>query len=64
MRVALFLSMVFFAATIMCTALLVLSSYMKIVRIKRPADFIVGGIAGGILISFIFVVMQCNASQY
>ena len=59
-RVTLFLGMVFIAATVMSTALLMLLGYLKIIRQKRTADNFVWGIVGGLLITFMFVMLKCN----
>lgn len=58
--VLLFLSMVFIFATIFSIGMIIMLTYMKIVRIKRPTDYMIWGIVGGILISFIYVTLMCN----
>jgi hypothetical protein len=58
--VILFLAMVFFFATIFSIGLIMMLTYLKVVRIKRPTDYMVWGIVGGILISFIYVTLMCN----
>ena len=58
--IIIFLAMVFFFATIFCIGLIILLSYLKVVRIKRPSDYMVWGIVGGILISFVYVTLMCN----
>ena len=55
-----FLAMVFFFATIFSIGLIILLTYLKVVRIKRPSDYMVWGIVGGILISFVYVTLMCN----
>lgn len=61
--ILLFLGMVFFFATIFSLGVLILLSYLKIVRIKRPGEYLVWGVVGGILISFIYVTLMCNKSS-
>lgn len=58
--VILFLAMVFFFATIFSLGVIILLSYLKVVRIKRPTDYLTWGIVGGILISFVYVTLMCN----
>ena len=58
--IILFLAMVFFFATIFSIGLVILLSYLKVIRIKRPSDYMIWGIVGGILISFIYVTLMCN----
>jgi hypothetical protein len=55
-----FLAMVFFFATIFSIGVIILLTYLKVVRIKRPTDYMIWGIVGGILISFIYVTLMCN----
>ena len=52
--------MVFFFATIFSVGLVIFLSYLKVIRIKRPSDYMIWGIVGGILISFIYVTLMCN----
>lgn len=58
--VALFIGLVFVAATVMCTALLHLLAYLKIVRPKRTREHLMWGVVGGLLITFMFVTLKCN----
>ena len=59
-RVALFVGLVFLAATVMCTALLHLLAYLKIIHPKRSREHLVWGVVGGLLITFMFVILKCN----
>ena len=61
--ILLFLGMVFFFATIFSIGVTILLTYVKVVRIKRPADYMIWGIVGGILITFIYVTLMCNKSS-
>lgn len=58
--VILFLAMVFFFATIFSLGVILLLTYLKVVRIKRPTDYFTWGIVGGILITFVYVTLMCN----
>jgi hypothetical protein len=57
------LGMIFFFATIFSLGTVILLTYLKVVRLKRPGEYIVWGIIGGILISFIYVTLMCNKSS-
>ena len=61
--VLVFLGMVFFFATIFSLGVIIFLTYLKVVRIKRPGEYIIWGIVGGILISFIYVTLMCNKSS-
>lgn len=61
--VLLFLGMVFFFATIFSIGVVILLSYLKVIRIKQPMEFFTWGIVGGILISFLYVTLMCNKSS-
>jgi hypothetical protein len=58
-----FLGMVFFFATIFSMGVIIFLTYLKVVRIKRPGEYITWGVVGGILISFIYVTLMCNKSS-
>ena len=58
--ILLFLAMVFFFATIFSIGVVIFLSYLKVVRIKRPTDYMIWGIVGGILITFVYVTLMCN----
>lgn len=60
----LILVMVFFFATIFSMGIILLLTYLKVVRIKRPTDYFTWGIVGGILITFIYVTLLCNRSEH
>jgi hypothetical protein len=60
--VFIFLAMVFVFATIFCIGLIMLLTYLKVVRLKKPTDYMIWGIVGGILISFVYVTLMCNKS--
>jgi hypothetical protein len=62
--VIVFLAMVFIFATIFSIGVIILLTYLKVVRIKRPIDYMIWGIVGGILISFVYVTLMCNKSEY
>ena len=62
-EIVLFLGMVFFFATIFSVGVVILITYLKVIRIKRPSDYIIWGIVGGILISFVYVTLMCNKSS-
>lgn len=57
------LTISFIAATVMSTVLLILLNDLQIIKIKRRSDYFIWGIVGGILISFVFVTMQCNKTN-
>jgi hypothetical protein len=59
-----FLGTVFFFATIFSIGVLILLTRLKMIRLKRPSDFITWGIVGGILISSIFVAIECNNTSH
>jgi len=61
--ILLFLGMVFFFATIFSMGIVILLSYLKVVRIKRPGEYFIWGVVGGIFISFIYVTLMCNKSS-
>ena len=61
--ILLFLGMVFFFATIFSMGVIIFLTYLKVVRIKRPGDYFIWGVVGGILISFIYVTLMCNKSS-
>ena len=61
--VLLFLGMVFFFATVFSIGVIILLSYLKVIRIKRSSEYITWGVVGGILISFLYVTMMCNKSS-
>jgi hypothetical protein len=58
-----FVALVFFFASIFSIGFITLLTYVKVIRIKKPSDFIIWGIVGGILITFIFVTLMCNKSS-
>jgi hypothetical protein len=59
-----FLGTAFFFATIFSIGVLILLTRLKLVRFKRPSDFITWGIVGGLLISSIFVAIECNNTSH
>jgi hypothetical protein len=58
--VILFLALALIAATIVCTGLLIFLNDLKVIRLKRQVDYLIWGIAGGVLICSFLVIMQCN----
>ena len=61
--ILIFLGMVFFFATIFSLGVVIFLTYLKVVRIKRPGEYLIWGVVGGILISFIYVTLMCNKSS-
>lgn len=59
----LFVAMVFIFATLFSIGLVILLTFVKVIRIKRPGDYMTWGVVGGILITFIYVTLMCNKSS-
>jgi hypothetical protein len=58
-----FLGTVFLFATTFSIGVLILLAKLRIIRFKRPTEYMVWGIVCGLLISFIFVTIKCNNSS-